>query len=276
MLLTLGRVTQKARSSATYVILTLGLLGAVGTELAAAAGPVGNGYLYSHKDKDASCTPGSIADPITVFLIGSAATTRKAAGYERGGPFQGDVDGDITIHTRKYATAMVRHNTDNTFRQRWNPFDCTQNPGDTDLATAAGYGNHRTHLRMWQEQNPTRSSLGSVVMTPHIEDWYGDKDCDANDVPGFGSHAVERGAVDRGDRYRERRGSGFDRGRRYLALSYKGSRHHKQATDYLGNTRSIKQCDGEWAGSDGNYVRIGIGSRQCQAVKDPLPGCPKN
>jgi hypothetical protein len=46
-------------------------------------------------------------------------------------------------------------------------------------------------------------------------------------------------------------GSGFDQGRR--RLNYLMGFGHSTTTNYWGNTRNFKQCDGDWAGSNG-YV----------------------
>jgi hypothetical protein len=48
-------------------------------------------------------------------------------------------------------------------------------------------------------------------------------------------------------------GSGFDQGRRKLYDYFAGSHHAYGDTQYWGNTRNFKQCDGDYAGSNG-YV----------------------
>jgi hypothetical protein len=231
--------------------------------LAFAGGADGRQDIYSY-EKDKSCAADQIRDPVTVVFFGTAATPRNLAGYERGGPFQRDVDGEITRHT-----SWKRHNTDNIFRQDAKTTQgCQRNPGDTDLASASGYGNDRWHLRMWA-LNANRNSDENfyVITTPHREDWYyGDGTDNANDCgTAFptGSHAVERGAVDRGPRYYEKHGSGFDRARRFLQRAYERSRHHVEQANF-GNTRSVKQCDGEYAGSNGKafFIRIGRDATQ--------------
>jgi hypothetical protein len=211
---------------------------------------------YSHRP-DTNCN--GIADPISVIFYGTAATPRVLAGYERGGPFRRDVDGEITRHTN-----WRRHNSDNLFRQDAPTRQgCTRNPGDTDLASASGYGNDRWHLRMWPVNlNRTSNENFFTQTTPHREDWYfGDGVDNRNDCgtgPGTGSHAVERGAVDRGPRHYERNGSGFDRARRFLDRAYRDSRHYTER-QYFGNTRSVLQCDGEYAGSNGQGLFVLIG-----------------
>lgn len=211
---------------------------------------------YSYKTD--TCT--RIADPMTVIFYGTAATTRFLAGYERGGPFAKDVSGNITKHT-----GWVRHNTDNLFRQYGTTAaGCEKNPGDTDLASTSGYSHDRWHLRMWQTpQNRLTGENFFVETTPHKERWHwGDGTANSNDCgtgPGTGSHAVERGAVDRSPRDYERHGSGFDRARRFLDRAYSHSTRHHVRRGYFGNTRSVKQCDGQYAGSNGQGVFILIG-----------------
>lgn len=230
-------------------LFIIGAVSGLGVALAPAATP-SSGYSYG----DDNCQ--DLKDPISVIFYGTAATTRVLAGYERGGPFQKDVQGNVTRHTM-----WKRHNTDNRFRQYARTEDgCEKNPGDTDLASAAGYGNDRWHMRMWQVNDQRAAGQNYFVKTtPHREDWYwgdgpGGKACGT--IPPFGSHAVERGAVDRGPSKYERHGSGFDRGRRFLDRAYRHSSRHQLRRSYFGNTRSVKQCDGEYAGSNGQGLMI--------------------
>lgn len=50
-------------------------------------------------------------------------------------------------------------------------------------------------------------------------------------------------------------GSGFDQGRRQLRISYENA-GHSWYSRYWGNTQNFKQCDGDYAGSDGYTVFI--------------------
>jgi hypothetical protein len=220
-----------------------------------------NSSLYSYKSgKD--CARRYLVDPISTIFFGSAAYPRVLAGYERGGPFQADVKGDITKHT-----GWTRHNSDNIFRQEARTdHGCVVNPTDTDLASTSGYGHDRWHLRMWP-LHVNGDEPFYTTTTPHREDWYygdgTDNDNDCGTGPGTGSHAVERGAVDRGPQHYERHGSGFDRGRRFLYRAYKKhAPRHEIYNRNIGNSRSVKQCDGEYAGSNGTVAFIGVGRRQ--------------
>jgi hypothetical protein len=170
------------------------------------------------------------------------------------------VSGNITKHT-----GWTRHNTDNLFRQ-YGPTanGCEKNPGDTDLASTFGLGNDRWHLRMWQTpQNRLSGENFFVETTPHREDWhFGDGVANKNNCgtgPGTGSHAVERGAIDRGPSFYEGHGSGFDRARRFVDRAYSHTSRHQIRRGYFGNTRSVKQCDGEYAGSNGQGLFILVG-----------------
>jgi hypothetical protein len=227
-----------------------------------------------------NCSASGLRDPVTLEFLGSAAKLRVLAGYERGGPFADDVDGDITGHTIPH---LIRHNTDNLFKQA-SFGSCSENSDDTDLADREGYGESRTHLRMWQlYTNYTTPDAGNnngatgplVKLTPHIEDWHphnsGENDCGGWPGPINGSHAVERGAKDRGPDYYERAGSGFDRGRRFFQRAYQRASHrHRMQFENEGNTRSVKQCDREYAGSNGTLLKIGIGKYQCFSQRDRL------
>lgn len=88
----------------------------------------------------------------------------------------------------------------------------------------------RYHVRLfWAHDNG--SGTYYTAADPHHEDfvWY----C---------GHAVDSNGSN---------GSGFDQGRR--RLNYLMSFGHYTTSNYWGNTRNFKQCDGDWAGSNG-YV----------------------
>ena len=236
--------------SLTIVIVVLG-----GSAAAAPADVVPrNAYSY----KDGSCT--QVADPMSVIFYGTAATTQFLVGYDRGGPFQEDIVGDITAHT-----GWTRHNTDNLFRQ-YGPTStgCTQNPGDTDVASNSGYAHNRYHARIWPVSlNRYPGTNFFVEATPHKEHWvFGDSTNNSNKCgtgPGTGSHAVDRGAVDRSPALYERHGSGFDAARRVIDRTYRHTSRHMITHAYFGNSRSVKQCDAQYAGSNGQGLYILIG-----------------
>jgi hypothetical protein len=64
---------------------------------------------------------------------------------------------------------------------------------------------------------------------------------------GFGGHAVDKN----GDT-----GSGFDQGRKRIRAYFDGDPGHPWYSKYWGNDRNFKQCDGDYAGSDGYTVFI--------------------
>lgn len=234
-------------------VAVLGVILAVVSVSASAAAPR-NAYSY----KNSECT--KITDPMTVIFYGTAATTRYLAGYGRSGPFSKAVFGSITRHT-----AWIRHGSDNLGRQ-YGPTDegCSKNPLDTDLASDIGPFNDRWHLRMWQtNQNRFSGTNFFVETTPHHEHWVGgdgvNNDNDCGTGPGTGSHAVDRGAVGRGPQTYERHGSGFDRARSFLDRAYGHTPRHRLGRGYFGNTRSVKQCDGQYAGSNGQGLFILVG-----------------
>jgi hypothetical protein len=51
-------------------------------------------------------------------------------------------------------------------------------------------------------------------------------------------------------------GSGFDQGRKRIRAYFDGDPGHPWYSKYWGNTRNFKQCDGDYAGSDGYTVFI--------------------
>jgi hypothetical protein len=117
---------------------------------------------------------------------------------------------------------------------------------------------------MWQvNQNRFSGTNFFVETTPHREHWvWGDGVNNKNDCGtgiGTGNHAVERGAVDRGPSHYERHGSGFDQARRFLDRAYSHTPRHTVRRGYFGNSYSVKQCDGEYAGSNGQGLFILVG-----------------
>jgi hypothetical protein len=70
-------------------------------------------------------------------------------------------------------------------------------------------------------------------------------DAHHEDLVWYCGHAVDKGGGSSG------LSSGFDQGRRAIASAFMGV-HDYGGTTYWGNTRQFKQCDGDYAGSDGN------------------------
>lgn len=98
----------------------------------------------------------------------------------------------------------------------------------------------RFHVRFWR----VPESSGSSKLVPagaHHEDFVWS-------CPG---HAVDSNGPT---------GSGFDWGRRELVDRFQAGGHWAEGK-WWGNTRNFKQCDGDWAGSDGIGVVIGNNHR---------------
>jgi hypothetical protein len=70
-------------------------------------------------------------------------------------------------------------------------------------------------------------------------------DAHHEDLVWYCGHAVDKGGVSSG------LSSGFDQGRRAIYDALSGI-HTYGGTTYWGNTREFKQCDGDFAGSNGN------------------------
>ena len=112
----------------------------------------------------------------------------------------------------------------------------------TDFGASSGKFS-RFHIRIWQKASRYKG-VYTTVGTPHHEDFT------------YCGHAVDKGTKENPTS----NGSGFDWGRRELVAKFRtrGARH--RVTDhYWGNTRSFKQCDGDWAGSNGNVAWIQVG-----------------
>ena len=74
--------------------------------------------------------------------------------------------------------------------------------------------------------------------TPHVEQWKPLPPC-------WGNHAVNGNGPN---------GSGFDQGREYFRARFNPS--HGVSFYYWGNTQSMQQCNGNWAGSNGWVINI--------------------
>lgn len=70
-------------------------------------------------------------------------------------------------------------------------------------------------------------------------------DAHHEDFVWYCGHAVDKGGLSNG------LSSGFDQGRRAIYDAFYGAHAYAGAT-YWGNTREFKQCDGDYAGSNGN------------------------
>ena len=100
---------------------------------------------------------------------------------------------------------------------------------------SGGLFSSRWHVRVRRTAHADATYGTTSLATPHHEDfvWY----C---------GHAVDKNGAE---------GSGFDQGRRRLArLMAESIFHDESGLRYWGNDRDFKQCDGDWAGSNG-YVR---------------------
>lgn len=95
----------------------------------------------------------------------------------------------------------------------------------------------RHHIRLWHIPASTGPDK-KVAGTPHHEDWV--FPC---------GHAVDANGPN---------GSGFDRGRQAVRDAFASVGHAVDHREW-GNTRNFKQCDNEWAGSNGGGVNIGMG-----------------
>ena len=72
-------------------------------------------------------------------------------------------------------------------------------------------------------------------------------DAHHEDLIWYCGHAVDKGGGSSG------LASGFDQGRQAIDQGLAGS-HTFGGTTYWGNTRQFKQCDGDYAGSNGNVT----------------------
>jgi hypothetical protein len=103
----------------------------------------------------------------------------------------------------------------------------------------------------------TQRASGSIASTRyhirlhgiHFDDslgWTTVGDAHHEDLVWYCGHAVDSNGSN---------GSGFDQGRRQLRILFENA-GHGWSSRYWGNTQNFKQCDGDYAGSDGYTVFI--------------------
>ena len=111
-----------------------------------------------------------------------------------------------------------------------------------DRASAGDGPFSRFHVRLWYVPASNQEKRRTVG-TPHHEDWVTFPGC-----PFPGNHAVDKNGPE---------GSGFDQGRHELKKQFLAAGHSVTAEEW-GNSANFKQCDGDYAGSDGWGIRISL------------------
>lgn len=194
---------------------------------------------------------GPIKDPIGSVFYGTGAQTYWLVGeWWRNSPRKGH----LYFHTR-WGLNLTTKYEDNQYHGA-GPRGCVES-NQNQPASSVGPGHDRFHMRLFYDYR-TPWGQDAVLGTPHHEDWIKWPRCGWAGFPG--NHAVDRGAVDREAKWRTRTGSGFDWGRRKLQMRMaKGNHYHSTDYVYWGNTSSVKQCDGDYAGGNGNVVWISLG-----------------
>lgn len=126
-------------------------------------------------------------------------------------------------------------NTSGSFQAFFTEGNCR---GMATQRASSGNASSRFHIRLFPTDHPDRKGRLETVGDAHHEDlvWNSNK--------GYPCHAVDKNG---------RQGSGFDQGRSKLVNQFRG-KHTFGDYAAWGNTRNFKQCDGDYAGSDGNVA----------------------
>jgi hypothetical protein len=160
------------------------------------------------------------ADPINMILYGRNATP----GY---------------VGDRIYLVTGWG-NTDGSTQRFLTGGKCGKMDGQLASGTAS-----RFHIRWHKMAGRDRKGRVGVSADPHHEDL-------ACFTPP--NHAVDKGSVDPNHYEPTPEGSGFDQGRDEVVGKFGGGKYV-----YWGNTKAFKQCDGDWAGSDGRVAFVKLG-----------------
>jgi hypothetical protein len=191
-------------------------------------------YTYSASD----CRASSFVDPINAIFWGGAAGVSNAAEQIE----------DHTLFSYGLEDGWIVNPAGGPqyFRDHGN---CTSM--DTDRADANVGPYSRFHIRLEGLSNhggPGRMTIGDAHHEDYIAPFQG---CGV-----LGGHAVDKGTKENPTP----QGSGFDQGRRRLVKAFrKYGRHHEVSVVSAGNTDPRKQCDGDWAGSDGKVAFFNVG-----------------
>lgn len=179
---------------------------------------IGESSFYSIRQSD--CQPNEASDPVGVVFYGSQAHAAGAAAAAQ-------AHTGWSVSGGGSQGLWVHQGNQN--------YSCR----GTDYQRASGTFS-RFHIRIWFVDATSNSSVRKSVGTPHHEDFV--------TVPPCG-HAVDSNGPT---------GSGFDWGRRELSDEMWDGGHTGQQNEYWGNTINFKQCDGDYAGSNGVGVTIPI------------------
>lgn len=236
----------------TRLVLILSL--AIGTLVVLPAQGMAH-FVRSSWSYKGSCEWKNVKDPVSVIYFGTGATLSRSRS-------------DLVAHTG------WMHNDRDTF----GPFRFTHNfnngHGGCQLQEAEraseGFdyspptirGKARFHVRMFRSTHQDEYGRWHTFVTPHHEDWV--NAFSGCNLP-FGSHSVDKGHLDLNRTNDSGFGmySGFDWGRDELVarIRWNPSHHRRHTIKWAnwGHTASIKQCDGDYAGSDGSvrFVQLG-------------------
>ena len=243
-------------------IIAVGVLSALGLT-SADADQIGEKNNGPAGDYAGTCG-GKTSDPVGIVFRGRASVmnTRETIAERTG---WGNRDTGFTVFGFRLASdkqgLSVRHSD--------GKYSCEEN--GMAIASAGG-ANDRTHVRLWRAFGQSGSVV--TVGTPHHEDFVehsgfpGGDHCEI--LPGFGigNHAVDEGGV------RQDKSSGFDKGRKEVADAFRDA-GHEVTTEQWGNTAEFKQCDEDWAGSNGVGVTVVL-DHAMHAYARPATGILKN
>lgn len=172
-----------------------------------------NSGLYSHRADNCA----SRSDPITVVFYGYATGSRSLNHIRFHTGWGGGSGGGQYFASHGICGAGTQHAENGTFT--------------------------RYHIRMRKTYDADTTWRGTTTVgTPHHEGYIGYGGC---------FHAVDRGGVSQPYPYNQGN-SGFDQGRKRIFNALYGETGHTfMLAENWGNTQEFKQCDDDWAGSNG-------------------------
>jgi hypothetical protein len=240
----------KLALTATGVLLAV-LVASLSLAPQSGAGVIGD--LTSHYTTSKCAGTADHIDPINMVFKGTAGTPHHAANIIthhtdldwQGGPSDESVPHDIGLNQRD-AVRSSPNGSWSCVGPRWTsatwPDHCQLTvTGVVDVNSCPPHT--RYHIRYWKIPYAKSNGVTFTVGDAHHED---------------GTHNVFSGNVCHAVNQNGPGGSGFDNGRGYIVNGVSGPLYPTQYVNW-GNTQTMKQCDGGWAGSDGAVAFINIG-----------------
>ena len=239
-------VLSVARTRTSLAVLSaLAALLAIALSTAPKAAAYAASAAYS-TGGDSSCDGSSKTDPVGVLFRGGYASAGKVRKHIRR-----HSEWDYDVAKSQYLKVLANGLTGEYICKETN--ESLADEPDFNLNLLHPAAKQRYHTRLWFVKATENKSERMTVGTPHHEEFvpYLKIVNSCKGVTGKGSHAIDEGGINQG------KDSGFDMGRHRLKSRFDEAGHPTQPEEW-GNTYEKRQCNYNYAGSDGWGVTIRV------------------